>query len=172
MLIRSRGPIGATTASDRLTHKIMPYKDRQKRLEYHKRYNAKNYPAYYEKNKDVIRKKARKWISDNYDKYMKKNRAWKKANPERVKYHDKIRKQRRRINLKNKGSHTLEQWENLKNRFNHCCAICGMQEPFINQQYQHLTEDHIIPVSRGGSNNIENIQPLCQSCNSKKWNKI
>ena len=31
-----------------------------------------------------------------------------------------------------------------------------------------LTIDHIIPLARGGTNDLENLQVLCQSCNSSK----
>lgn len=31
-----------------------------------------------------------------------------------------------------------------------------------------LTADRVIPLSRGGSNFIENIVPACGSCNSRK----
>ena len=61
------------------------------------------------------------------------------------------------------GSHTLKDWEDLKNSFNNCCALCDSSEK--------VTKDHIIPLSKGGSDYIENIQPLCRSCNSKKSNK-
>jgi 5-methylcytosine-specific restriction endonuclease McrA len=63
--------------------------------------------------------------------------------------------------------HTYQEWETLKAQYNWTCPWCGKSEPKIK-----LTEDHIIPLSRGGSNNIENIQPLCKSCNCKKSTKI
>ncbi len=44
------------------------------------------------------------------------------------------------------------------------CVICGATKG--------LQYDHIIPVSRGGGNTVENIQLLCQNCNKLKSNKI
>jgi 5-methylcytosine-specific restriction endonuclease McrA len=75
----------------------------------------------------------------------------------------------RKRNLKkrgNGGSHTLGDWENLKAQYNWTCPCCAKPESEIT-----LTEDHIVPISKGGSDNIENIQPLCRSCNSKKHAK-
>ena len=63
------------------------------------------------------------------------------------------------------GSHTPAEWETLQAQYNWTCPCCKKSEV-------KLTKDHIIPVIKGGSDNIENIQPLCGSCNSKKHIKV
>lgn len=62
------------------------------------------------------------------------------------------------------GAHTEAQWKQVCKQFDHRCLRCGEQRP--------LTEDHVIPITKGGSDNIENIQPLCGPCNSWKGTKI
>ena len=64
------------------------------------------------------------------------------------------------------GSHTAEQ---MLNKLNVQCGECLYCRKDITGSY---TVDHIIPISKGGTDWIENIQLLCKSCNSRKHNKM
>jgi len=44
------------------------------------------------------------------------------------------------------------------------CVKCGRRDS--------LEYDHIIPLSKGGSNTVRNIELLCEKCNREKSNKI
>jgi 5-methylcytosine-specific restriction endonuclease McrA len=59
------------------------------------------------------------------------------------------------------GEHfTLEEWEALLERLGGSCLACGSLE--------ELTVYHVVPLSLGGSNRIDNVQPLCDTCNNAK----
>lgn len=57
----------------------------------------------------------------------------------------------------------LEVRKYVFNRDNYQCKSCGKT-----QQETELTVDHIIPLSRGGANDISNLQTLCRCCNQQK----
>ena len=44
------------------------------------------------------------------------------------------------------------------------CKKCGRQDT--------LTIDHIMPTSKSGNNDLDNLQILCMRCNQKKRNKL
>lgn len=62
------------------------------------------------------------------------------------------------------ATHTAIEWEHLKNICGHRCVRCGADET--------LVKDHIKPIYQGGSDGIDNIQPLCRSCNSSKGPEV
>lgn len=123
------------------------------------------------KNPKIVLEIAARWRKNNPEKlhqYYVRNKARflerAKADPlylqkRNVRWHTR----RARI-IGNGGKHTVKEWVELKDRFGNKCAICNL--------VKKLTKDHIIPISKGGSNNIGNMQPLCGSCNTRKYNKI
>jgi hypothetical protein len=57
--------------------------------------------------------------------------------------------------------HTGREWAAL-------VAACGSRCVGCGDASGRLTKDHIIPRSRGGIDSLENLQPLCGPCNSRK----
>jgi len=53
--------------------------------------------------------------------------------------------------------------ERIYKRDNYKCRYCNSKK--------NLTIDHIIPIMRGGTNKIENLQVLCETCNQAKGHK-
>ena len=57
---------------------------------------------------------------------------------------------------------TIQEWIALKDKYDHRCLCCKKHESELDRP---LEQDHIVPVTKGGTNWISNIQPLCHKCN-------
>jgi uncharacterized protein YdaU (DUF1376 family) len=73
---------------------------------------------------------------------------------------DKQKRSKRLANARAIATHTPEQWVALMKACGNKCLRCSSTE--------HIVKDHIVPIYLGGSDGIENLQPLCHRCNSTK----
>lgn len=105
----------------------------------------------------------RRYYLDNREKILKRNAEYAVANRDVRKA---IKQRRRARKQKAPGSFTADEWYNLCSLYDFHCLSCMIQFP-----YRELTVDHVVPLSKGGSNWVTNLQPLCSACNSVKHAK-
>ena len=113
---------------------------------------------------DRVNINSRKHYWNNVVQHRTRKLDYQKANPEKMRANAARRRTRK---TQAGGSYTVAEWQALKAKYNDTCLCCGRREPIIK-----LTADHVIPVIKGGSSEIGNIQPLCLPCNKSKYNKI
>lgn len=125
------------------------YRER-KRNEDRERYHTN--PATQERKKEAHKR--------FYHQHYRTDPKYRKLRLERGKIHAR----RRRFRIKGTGDrYSITEWRALCAQYDHRCLCCGELKP--------LSPDHIVPLSRGGANTIDNIQPLCALCNMQKATK-
>lgn len=157
---------------------------------------AAYYRQWVRKNRTRVRKYKAEWASQNREKMREANRRYRQkhrsklsrknkqhyqTNPE---YYRTYRKQwskteygrisfqragacRRAEREGAKGSFSTDDVLWLVSRQKQKCAICKKLFPPPGTRYR-FDIDHIVPLSKGGSNNLKNLQLLHRSCNLKK----
>jgi len=140
-------------------------------------YNHQYYLAH--KHKEEWRVKARTrgrryWLRhraeelERNQKYQRTRRpasrkAYRQSHPTLVRDRDQARASQRRARLCGQTTpFTATQWRAMKEHYNHRCVYCG-------RKMQRLTQDHILPLSKGGTHTLGNIVPACLSCNARKY---
>ena len=110
----------------------------------------------------------KQWERNNPEKVRTGKRKWENKNREHVRAKSRVHAHTRRARKQNAGGqHTIEEIVELfKKQKGRCANPCCRRS--LKKKY-HI--DHIVPVIRGGSSDIGNIQLLCPSCNLKKRDK-
>lgn len=137
--------------------------------------------SWLERNLEKANKFLKKWRIDNKERVREKNQIWRENNRERQREYyrtaykkdtDKFRERlsistanRRARKKKSGGKVTAKEWKDLCEKYGNKCLRCG-------ESGMKLTMDHVVPLVLGGIHTIDNIQPLCRSCNSKKHTNI
>jgi 5-methylcytosine-specific restriction endonuclease McrA len=71
-------------------------------------------------------------------------------------------RKRRAAKHASRGNFTVQEFKELCESYGSKSLACGDTEAV-------LEAEHGVPLTRGGSDSISNIQPLCGSCNRKKF---
>jgi hypothetical protein len=122
-------------------------------------------------NPETRRETVRKYEEANYDKVRAQQSAWGKSHREVTRGYWRRYKAHKVING---GSFTVAQWVALQILYECKCVGCGRSEVQLRSLGLKLVPDHVHAVSKGGSNDISNIQPLCHGndgCNNHKGAK-
>lgn len=140
--------------------------------------HSQNWACNQPENRDKERNRKRQWALDHADSERKRKRQYQKDNPEKERVRKrafyqsnghlwrKYARERRLRRVHSEGHHTQDEVTQLYNSQNGKCFHCGAS---ISSYFE---EDHWIPISKGGSDWIENIRLLCKWCNRSKGNKL
>ena len=131
----------------------------------HKRECAAHNKKHYEKikNNPKLEEKhilyAKEYYQTHKEEFAARKKRWYKRNPGKVLEYNN---NRRALKLRAKGTATAKQVQDRWEFYGNVCYLCGKLAEAI---------DHIIPLSKGGSNWPANLRPICKLCNSTKGSK-
>jgi 5-methylcytosine-specific restriction endonuclease McrA len=131
-----------------------------------------------ELNRDRDRANALKWHFANHEKAKARSAAWRANNKEKhiknardwyLTHPLQARVARRNYEVRRRGAAGVFSRKDVNAMLaaqNRKCAYC---ERSLDGSGYHI--DHIIPLSRGGTNYSDNLQLTCPQCNMRKRNK-
>lgn len=111
---------------------------------------------------EAAKERGRKRYKEKKEVIAAKCKEWWRSNPEKIR---EITQRRRAKKLGAKICDlTNKQWNDIKLAYEMRCVYCG-------NILKNLTQDHLVPLSKGGDHTMTNIVPACRPCNSKKRDK-
>lgn len=143
-----------------------------------------------ERNPDLNLERARQWRAEHpeeererYRRYDAANRekrrlAIAKSRAENPEHHRELNRKWREANIEISRARCRAYWHRRRSGSDPSahvdayaelillqpCAYCGATD--------NMSIDHVVPLSRGGTHDVDNLLPACRSCNSSKGNRL
>lgn len=127
----------------------------------------------YHNNREIIKKRIKEYRSKNKGKYTALGRAYRARMGRQTlnnvheiwRINNPVKAQNQAIRRKYRISSvtfdlTDSQWSDLKAAYDYVCAYCGSPGK--------LTQDHVVPIKKGGGHTYSNVVPACTRCNCSK----
>lgn len=124
------------------------------------RANPDFYRNDYAKHRDRHRRSRKEYRNRHRERCINRCREWRAENPEK---HLASVHARRARTLNAEGAHTAKDVRRIREAQRNKCATCCAD---LDKTGCHV--DHIVPLSKGGSNWPSNLQMLCPPCNLRK----
>ena len=136
------------------------------RKSYLKHFNRakETYTKWYSKNSARQKSNMKSWYIKHKEQHLERFKIWCAKNHEKKRVIDRNRRARQ---SGSEGTHTVTEVMILLEKQKWICAGPMCQTSL--RKARHL--DHIMPLIKGGSNNIANLQWLCPTCNLRKYTK-
>lgn len=124
---------------------------------------------YQQNNQEQIAERMKQYQQANKEQIAEYNKQYRQT--PKGKAVDKAKSHNRRAaKLNNGGKHTAKEILALFKLQSGKCPYCKTKLSKSGSNKYHV--DHVMPLSKGGTNDISNIQLLCPKCNMSKSDKL
>ena len=146
---------------------------RKANLDKHKATNRK----YYKNNSKKLNAAIKSWRNRNPEKVSETAKMFRKSNPDKTREKDRVQNNKRRA-LKLNNGHSPYTEKQVLETYGTDCNICNFpidlnaaRKVGLPGWENGLHIDHLLPISKGGPDIIENTRPTHGLCNITKNNK-
>lgn len=132
-------------------------------------YKPKKAKERYEEKSEELKEKAKTYYQQNRQEVLRRRKQYRDNNRDKInanareRFHERYGVDKEWTDAfkeRQMKTFTEEEWNRAKEKENNACSKCGNRG--------ELVPNFIRPIKKGGSKTIENVQPLCRTCNQAK----